>query len=276
MPEKKRSGKMIVILLLLIVCIAAVSVLPLMNYQFEQNYAEAVAYVDQAEFEKAYDAIDNQVFFTRKAPGLAELIATGRAFERSGSSASYKAVKELAESGDIYAQTAMAELTEKAFETAVAQYRAGGNEYNAEELFTALGKYENSQQYLYLLQMWSAAETGYPEITDKDMERLLAMIEFEDVKSLLVAEVPTASKFLLGKWKTADKEMGLTFTAERCTVDGLPYDALENSTYMITQGTFLLESDSETVELFKFTVSDENTMDVYCFKDGETYTMYRK
>ena len=45
---------------------------------------------------------------------------------------------------------------------------------------------------------------------------------------------------------------------------------IEDGVYMVTQGNY------EDKPQYKFTLLTPNSMDLYCYKDGKTYTLYRQ
>ncbi len=97
------------------------------------------------------------------------------------------------------------------------------------------------------------------------------------VQNALTGDIFSASTFFEGHWTTGDGAYYITFD-ESGSKYNLPYISDPNADhYAILQLTYVLRDKNmkDIAKVFKFTMEDFNTMDVFCYKNNRTYRMYR-
>jgi len=189
----------------------------------------------------------------------------------------YLSIISLADDGFQPAIDGLDDANKKAYETAVDLYHEGDTEA-AGGFFAELDNYERSADYYTLIQR-------------NDCEALKKLIGFEDTNEVIVSTNSLANKFLLGNWITADNEYHMTFSEND---DGsyhvafnIPSLNLDNSYYRIQDSVYFKydksikisehpDGDFERLDVFKFTVIDVDTVDIYNYKDDLTYRVYRQ
>ena len=120
-----------------------------------------------------------------------------------------------------------------------------------------------------------------------DNYKLIANLwELDFVKNAVKTDDATFQAYLLGDWYTSDKTYYFKLTKKDAytinsnynlpseKVDHLPNFFIKAFVYTRLYG--LYQEGEETKDIFKFTIIDANKMDVYCYKNGTTYTLYRK
>ncbi|MBR5307956.1 MAG: hypothetical protein IKU43_04235, partial [Clostridia bacterium] len=150
-------------------------------------------------------------------------------------------------------------------------------EYNkARESFSCIPDYDDSKNYITLIDA-----RGYSALVDPEgtAERLSEIFYFEDAAELLVSDTDVACYFLLGKWKTSNGSYYFEMTLKNETPRSfwssynLPW---YGGTFQIEDGVYLVSNNSHTDKpQYRFTLLTPNSMQVYCYKNGSTYTLYR-
>ena len=175
-------------------------------------------------------------------------------------------------------------LNESAYKRARQKY---SEEYysDARDIFKLLSGYVESDKYELLCDL--ADES----ISDANYRVVLQNIDFANTKTLLLSKHRLAILFLSGTWRTSNGRY--YFTMDKSTHQtsyNLPGLALANSHYIVEDGIYFLERgnallekyglesamDYEKKKVFKFSILTAETISVYCYKDGSTYTLYRQ
>lgn len=168
-------------------------------------------------------------------------------------------------------------------------YAFGQDAYHAEEYrlaesyFATIKGYGRSADYLTLLDVHLNTSTDYTILKYYNglkeesvlVEKLIALIGFEDAAELLVSTQDLASEYLLGNWTSSGGyfKMG----EDRYTSYNLPWFNYGDY-YTIYDGHYVLYVDGEYSSyknLFDFYPISANTCEVYCYKNGKTYTLTR-
>ena len=153
-------------------------------------------------------------------------------------------------------------------------YYADGNKQMARRYFRQISDYLRSDDYLFLI-----GQSDHENRSRKGFDRLVSLIGFEDAGSLLLIDQEYAELFLTGKWKKSNGSTVLTMEEDGSVTDDLPR-VINGTVYYYFQDGYLKVyqgNDSAGAKNDKyFTVVDRNTIEVYCCKDGKTYTLYRK
>jgi hypothetical protein len=176
-------------------------------------------------------------------------------------------------------------LTDLIYITAQNDYHAG-NLIEAWNGFLLISPYQRSEDYLTLIYCQSLgqsigsrilrmgiSDSGYKLSFNSEVEALTDLFYFEDAAELLLANDDRACEFLLGTWRGS----GYYFTMNednRITYN-LPWINYGNF-YIIEDGTCKFYSDSNYENIWRFTLLTPDSMDVYCYSNGYTYTLYRQ
>ena len=199
----------------------------------------------------------------------------------------YGVVKRLSGSGTDYAATVMRRLYAEAQD----RYRDG--EYAAAaERFAALSPYADSERYLVLMQCrnfdllrkdertsWESmpgaeylGESRFSSAEDV-IEALLGLIEFEDARTILTDRFTV--EYLQGRWVTTALTYDLRMTESGQLTFSLPHYRTGGD-FVVEEGEVRAYSgDGYTPVLAIYPVS-RTEMEVYCHKDGQTYSMRRQ
>lgn len=273
MNETKKKSKLPVLLVLVVLLAGAYL---LMNLQYQSDCEELIACLEQGDFAGADDAIGNVFFFRWKDEELTVLNSTIRTFLNGElGEASYYYVTQYADQGNSTAVAALKHLEPIAYERAVKAYADPDSRYNAVQLFGYLGNYENSADYVFVYEQWEALQYSNDTIADADLDRLVSLMGFVDVNELLVAGPYTALGYLAGIWNEEQSVGG--FVLDDCGTASydLPFVPAEGGTFQIKDGVFSLLNDSGEIsaDLYRFIPVSEDTVQVFCHANGQTYTL---
>jgi len=176
-------------------------------------------------------------------------------------------------SGYSDSEAILSKLKDTIYNDAIQKYRAG--QYNkAEPEFNICCGYQDSASYLILI---SAQKPLNTDILDKsfDFDKLFSLIGFEDTDQIILNNSEIAEEFLRGTWRTARStyfKMDSNFYTN-CNFPGGP----SGDYYFIEAGIYSVGNDeSSATQYLRFTILDKDTISVYCYYNGETYTMYRQ
>ncbi len=187
----------------------------------------------------------------------------------------FSKLRELEKEGYRPAEDSLEELTSIAYTAGQFAYQAG--EYRkAKDYFETVGSYQHARDYLLLCRIHLYPNSNY---TAQDSNRLQRAFDLEDAADLLLWSNELAHYFLLGRWETADGRHYFQITE---TEDGrrsnytLP--RVPGDTYTFEQGTYLLSKNNSDVDTpcFFIYARSPDCIDIYCYADGSTYTLYRQ
>lgn len=162
-------------------------------------------------------------------------------------------------------------------------YLKGQELYHAEQYseakryFDCISNYKDSSKYLTLISARVDRLGFYIHyVASKGISDLLNMFYFEDTADVLLQTHNVAKTFLKGTWKGD----GYSFTMKE---DGyinysLP-GSFDGDYYTIEDGFFLLgkeNNESYSKKLFFFSAITPDCVEVYCFQNGKTYTLFRQ
>ena len=174
--------------------------------------------------------------------------------------------------GDISVQ--LAEYRDAAYQEAAELY-ADGDNVKSKRLFLKLQDYERSKDYLLLIKI-RANTYGNLYLTNEEMKRSKSLAEFEDGATVILEYNNTAIAFLEGSWiglncyLTVDKEGYMDYN--------LPYFDYGDY-YVIENGIMQVYPEKDVTAMkafFRFTILSDNSIQVYAYKDGTTYTLFRE
>ena len=143
----------------------------------------------------------------------------------------------------------------------------------AKKRFECISSYSNSKKYLTLI---GAHTSNSWSVSDSMVNSLINIFYFEDAAELLLSTQAMGEKFLCGTWRGD----GYYFTMKD---DGyinynLPWINYGDY-YRIEDGIMLLypeNSYNNTKALFAFEAVSPDCIEVYCYQNKRTYTLYRQ
>lgn len=144
----------------------------------------------------------------------------------------------------------------------------------AKSLFERIGDYKDSSKYINLCELsWQ-----YGKDIEEYYLSALQNIHFADTKKVLVRSIWVAERFLTGTWKSLNGEyyFKMVDDTEHSVSFNLPAFSSTKPSYIIGEGVFSLFSGLGSTRYFKFTIVDADTINVYCFQNKKTYTLYRQ
>ena len=111
------------------------------------------------------------------------------------------------------------------------------------------------------------------------VKEVVSIFYFEDASKLLVSEGKIACYFLLGTWWTSRGE----YYFKMYKTENDEYDFRNSYTLPSFGGLFTIEDGIYSVSgdgyknkpQYRFTLLTPDSMEVYCYKNGATYTLYR-
>lgn len=181
------------------------------------------------------------------------------------------------------AQELLGLLTEILYEEGVTLYRSGNYE-TAVARFRRIEGFKDSRGYLALIASKSYRYhiEIYSHIGDSSSRNividLLNYIYLEDANQALFSRQDLAKQYLMGEWRTADESYYFEMDDEGSISYNLPHTEYGDY-YRIENGVCLKFRENErdnTRAIFEFVAIDKNTIDVYCYKNNRTYTLYRR
>lgn len=182
-----------------------------------------------------------------------------------GLSQNLKIITDLINEGYAPATTALSTAKSNIYAYGRAKYKI--SDYtNARTAFGLISDYGSSAKYLTLI----SAQRKQASLKD-----LWAIRDFEDAGDLLLTE-HYLTEFLTGNWKTKDRSYYFEINSDGQSGYNLPWQ-YSGSYYYIDNGTYSVgNTKSAAKKEFKFTIVDWNTIEVYCYKNKSTYTLYRQ
>ena len=170
-------------------------------------------------------------------------------------------------------------------------YSAGQTAYGAEKhakakkYFNALTGYKRSADYLTLI-LCSEDNSSNCLGGEDNYKKLIKLLDFENANEIMLKYESTALEFLNGRWEDDSKNDPYYFEMEK-TSNGvfsdswssgynLPYKDADGYFYFSNGIFFVGETESSAVKIYRFTIINEDTISVYCYKDGSTHKLYRQ
>lgn len=161
----------------------------------------------------------------------------------------------------------------RVYEAGKASY-LNGDKNQAEEYFSVLGDWSRSADYLDLIRM---ERDG---VDESDYDRLVEIVDLPNASALLFADEDMSLTYLEGEWETGTLDdyyfkMVKNDEGGHTASYNLPSFDLEGYFYL-EDGVYAVGTEKETaVDYFRFTAAGKNDLEVYCYKDGQTYTLHR-
>lgn len=227
------------------------------------RYDEAISVLLQLEREK-YDPASAAIYqaYLAMAESYAKDGKYADAFETCLKGEKY---------GDISAQ--LADYRDGAYQEATALY-ADGDNVKSKRLFLKLEDYERSKDYLLLIKIRSNTYSSL-FLTNEELKRSKSLAELEDGATVIMEYNDTAIAFLEGSWTGLN--CYLTVDAEGYMDYNLPYYDYGDY-YVIENGIMQVYPEKDVTAMkpfFRYTILTQNTIQIYAYKDGTTYTLFR-
>lgn len=235
----------------------------------EYAYVQAGVLMDQGQYLNALVAFDN----------LEGVLVSASITEKLGE-------KIAAEEDPYDALIAVGELNTLTLPTASINalkdqvYAAGQNAYRdynfsaARKHFDVLDDYKRTDDYKFLLtyRLYGTISTG-----EQQYHTLLSLIGFEDADVLFVKNNTFVKRFLCGRWEEKGTYKYFEMDEKHSCTYNLPYIYTPGDHYFLNYGEYSVgKTESEAVAQFKFSIIDNRTISVYCYKDGSTHKMYKQ
>ena len=160
--------------------------------------------------------------------------------------------------------------------------------YNSKEYGSASAFFYGIKGYKDADKFVALSNLANHKITDEYYNKAIQNLQFANTKEVLVSYNSIAKKFLAGTWRSKDNRYYFTMGTNSSSYN-LPSENLSNSFYNISDGVYSLvredglisyylhkEDGKNIKKLFKFVVLTEDSMNVFCYKTGKTYRMYRQ
>lgn len=265
---KRYFNPRFILLYLLIAALVAVGVYAGGNYFF------AVRAMNRQKFSESKQFFDQLVVSREVFPEDYAYVEAGILMEKGRYLDALRAFEELP--GSTVPAAVRNELMSRIYSLGQEFYRSDAYA-EAETYFRALGDYGRCEDYLFLIGCHM-----HPDAASGQYEELYALIGFEDADKIILLDEVLLEQYLFGLWKD-DHLYPYTLEmyeaddgAYRCRYD-LPAPDLSAQYFYLTNGAYSVgKTEASIKKVFKFSIVDKDTMDVYCYEDQNTYTMHRQ
>jgi len=276
------------------------------NMLDEQSYQQAITMMSNKQYEDAISKFEAIDFYKDSKDKIVECKygqATTLLEENEPQKAKtiFKQLKDYRDSSDL--------VIECDYKTAL-NYKTDGELLKAYNEFTKLSDYKDSEEQLdklksplykkgvelYQSDDYSEAKQYFEKSVDYDREEdylklidahqgnldnikeLYYLIDFEDTKEILLDD-DNIFDFLMGSWSDAYGDHSLKYERRSATSTHCTYDLPSSSYgdyYKLEDGCHYKGSDSTSWnKQWSFEIIDVNTIEVYCYQNYSTYTLYR-
>ena len=224
--------------------------------------------MNNQEFIKAQRFFDNTLIGKHVFPDEYAYVEAGVLMKKGDIVAAYEAFNAI---DNVQIPTSIiTNLREDIYLEGQRAYHSGDTE-TAKTNFTAIKDYKRSKDYLLLITCKKRV------VSPDNYSPLVALIGFEDADDIILNRESFFEKFLLGRWEDGASDP-FYFELEK---DGksLTSTSRYNLPRNETEGFFDLKDGIYSVKgtkYWRFSIIDEDTISVYCFKDGRNITLYRQ
>lgn len=166
-------------------------------------------------------------------------------------------------------------LKQNIYDAAILHYRAN-NPTAAKKYFDAIKDFKRSDDYLFLLDCRTDDISAY-----RASDRLYSLLGFEDAAKIIEKNDYCLQDFLIGRWETTSSYFYYFEIEEK---DGgyqswynLPRESFYGNNYEINDGIYYQTNDNgEYKKFYKFSIINKDTIEVYCYKDENSYKLARQ
>lgn len=254
----------------------------------EYAYASAGVLMEEGQYLealKAFDCLENPSFSASLIDDLAkQIMDSGHSFEL------LQIVPKLAR---LSLSTTRLNLLKRDVYQQGQQFYHKDDLYNADVYFKALGDYQRSADYQLLIDLKHESQFMLPIYSNESAKRLVQIAGFEDSIELITHSFTCMTLFLQGRWeseasdiddllqllypnyKTANHSKDIVYFEmddDYSVSYNLPHIWTSEKSYSIMDGIYYTDS----VKQFKFSISNKDTITVFCYKDNSTYTLHRQ
>lgn len=173
------------------------------------------------------------------------------------------------------------ELKELLYVEAIIYYQDGQHDLAKERFVKG---YKDSDNYRFLIDMRTLRLSSNNYKYKDYVKKLIDMFYFADTSEVLLSTTSLATVFLHGTWK-GDGHY-LTMSDEYRCSHSFPETFSGRATYSINDGIYSLRSEDATFddiisgklyhEQFHITALAPNCIEVFCYKNNKTYTLYKQ
>jgi serine/threonine protein kinase len=153
----------------------------------------------------------------------------------------------------------------------------------AKSVFSLMGQYDRASDYLLLIDTsakakidnlyWDYSNSGSE--TNKQIERLIEIADFENAGEILMSNSSTAFQFMQGEWHGGPAYIKFYFKSDSrwatSEITGIP-----SGQWDFLNGDFYI-TDSQDVEkkIARFTVIDRDSIEIFVYSSERTYSLKR-
>lgn len=248
-------------------------VIALLSGYFGVNYFNAMSAMNNQDFRKAQQCFDNLYIGEKLFSAKSDYIKAGVLMENGKYVEALRAFNRV--KGMPVPDTIIDSLETKIYSLGQLAYR-NGNFDDAKKCFDAITDYKRSDDYLFLISC-NGEDFGHYVAATNNSKRLFDLIGFEDANEVIM--IYLLEEFLDGSWEDGsyykpyyfildNDESEVRYNLPSKDVDGY-YDFVKD--IMVVE-----KSNNTDVKLFSFEIINEDTISVYCYKDGSTHKLYRQ
>ncbi len=251
---------------------AAVILLLSLGSYWGVNYSQGVSALNDEKFSEAKVFFDRLPLSNRLFQQQYAYMEAGILIEHEMYLSALQAFNEL-EDGT-FPDSVRDNLISEMYQKAQSLYRQGDT-VSAKVYFSDITPYKQSADYLTVISILHSSSK-----TAADYRTLLKMLHFENVKEIILDDSTFIYLFLSGRWEGGNSSslyflMEETSNGYHCSYS-LPHNDLSGY-YYLSNGIYSIgEKWYSATEQFRFSIVDEDTISVYCYKNGDTYILYRQ
>lgn len=129
----------------------------------------------------------------------------------------------------------------------------------------------DSKDYITLLDARKDSEKLNAESMT---QRLMDLFYFEDASDIILKSEEYLQEYLMGKWSGGRYYFTMEKKKNYYTTFNLPWFDFEY--YSLEDGVYMVHGSFGEKPMYRFTLLTPDSMLVYCYKNGSTYTLYRQ
>lgn len=246
---------------------AVLVILVLLGGYIGVNYFCAISAMNDQEFITAQQFFDNLFVSEILFPGKYAYVEAGVLMEEGKYVEALKAFRKI---DNVPVPVEITDsLKSKIYSAGQTAYRAA-DMTEAKKNFNAISNYRRSADYLLLISCNSSSFSGWTN-AQVNYNTLVKLLGFEDTAKIIINNPSTAILFLTGRWEGGSYYFEIDDDENNHSTYNLPSKAVDGI-YSIRSGIYSIGS----TKCFKFSIIDEDTISVYCYKDGSTHKLFRQ
>lgn len=276
--RKKKTGLIVCIIILVVLLIGGTGVGIYYLLNNDGNGINAGVDAEQLQYEEAMELLNSGKYEDAKAKfkGLKSYSDSAtmvkecdyRFAESEADNENYIEAYELYDDLGEYKESKKRKnnLKSDIYETGIEYYKDGSYD-DAEEYFEYISGYKRTDDYLLLIDAHN--EDIY------DVSPVFDILDFEDAKEIIMSNEDYAFEFLKGYWSSSNGTLSFYKQGSSMHCEyGIP--APDGSSWEIRNGIHYFGSPSAGWQkAWEYTIVSRDSIRVYCYSDGITYTMKR-